>query len=144
MQKKGSRPTTKIVDKIILLGCFTVSLTWRLIQRIKYLEGFLVICSSCKSVRIDDRWVGIEHVLTDNSKVQLSHGLCPQCAETLYGKFLKKGKGWKHPRGITCAEPDEKILTRSFEYLSFLRVKRCVGPPFFFMKDYFLFSGQPA
>jgi len=93
MQKKASRPTTKIVNKIILLGCFTVSLTWKLIQRIKYFERFLVICSSCKKVRIDDRWVSIEYVITKNSEVNLSHGVCPQCAETLYGKFLKKGKG---------------------------------------------------
>jgi len=87
--------TQVIIESIIIgvLGWVTLYLTWRLIQRIKYLEGFLVICSSCKSVRIDDRWVGIEHALTDNANVQLSHGLCPQCAETLYGKFLKKGKG---------------------------------------------------
>jgi hypothetical protein len=75
---------------IILLGCFTVNLTRRLIHRIKYLEGFLVMCSSCKSVRIDDRWVRIENVITDNSELQLSHSLCPPCTEKLYGKFLAK------------------------------------------------------
>jgi len=68
-----------------VLGWITVYLTWRLIQRIKYLEGFLVICSSCKSVKIDDRWVSIEYVIAKNSEVQLSHGLCPQCTEKLYG-----------------------------------------------------------
>ena len=75
---------------IILLGIFTVNLTRRLIQRVKYLEGFLVMCSACKSVRIDDRWVGIEKLIADNSELELSHSLCPPCAERLYGKFLVK------------------------------------------------------
>ena len=75
---------------IILLGCFTVYLTWRFIQRIKYLEGFLVMCSSCKSVRIDDRWVKIENLIANNSELELSHSLCPPCTEKLYGKFLAK------------------------------------------------------
>jgi hypothetical protein len=77
---------------IIALGSITVYLTGRLIQRIKYLEGFLVICSSCKKVRIDDRWVSIEYVIAKNSEVQLSHGSCPQCTEKLYGEFFEKGK----------------------------------------------------
>jgi hypothetical protein len=77
---------------IILLGGITVFLAGRLIQRIKYLEGFQVICASCKSIRIDDHWVRIENVITDNSEAQLSHGLCPSCTEKLYGKFLKKKK----------------------------------------------------
>jgi hypothetical protein len=75
---------------IILLGSFTIYSTRRLIQRIKYLEGFLVMCSSCKKVRIDDRWVGIEDLISDNSELQLSHSLCPPCTEKLYGKFLAK------------------------------------------------------
>ncbi len=85
--------TTQVIIEstiIILLGFFTVNLTRRLIQGIKYLEGFLVMCSSCKSVRIDDRWVRIENVISDNSELQFSHSLCPSCTEKLYGKFLAK------------------------------------------------------
>jgi MFS-type transporter involved in bile tolerance (Atg22 family) len=44
---------------MILLGCITVYLNWRLIQRIKYLEEILVICTSCKSAQIDEGWVSI-------------------------------------------------------------------------------------
>jgi hypothetical protein len=76
---------------IILFGCLSISLTWKLIRRLKYLEGFLVICSSCKQVRVDDAWVSIEHIISNGSDLQLSHGICPECAERLYGKYLRKG-----------------------------------------------------
>jgi hypothetical protein len=76
---------------ILLFGCVTIYLTWGLIRRLKYLEGFLVICASCKQVKVDDVWVGIEHIISSKSDLQLSHGLCPECAERLYGSYLKKG-----------------------------------------------------
>ena len=81
-----------IIESMIIgvLGWITVYLVRRLIQRIKYLEGFLVICSSCKSAKINDRWTSIDDVITKNSELQLSHGLCPQCAVKLYGEFLEK------------------------------------------------------
>jgi hypothetical protein len=75
---------------ITAFGCATVFLTWNLIKRIKYLEGFLVICASCKQVRVGDKWIRIEGILANHSDLQLSHGVCPECAEKLYGKFLKK------------------------------------------------------
>ncbi len=74
---------------ILILGICVVYLTWRLIRRIKYLEGFLLICASCKQVRIDERWVHIEQIISNQSDLQLSHGVCPKCAEKLYGKVFK-------------------------------------------------------
>ena len=74
---------------IILFGSITINLTWRLIRRIKYLEGFLSICASCKQVRVDDAWVSIEHIISSGSDLLLSHGICPECTERLYGDYLK-------------------------------------------------------
>jgi hypothetical protein len=75
---------------LILLGCITLYLYFRLIQRIKYLEGFLVICTNCKNAMIDEGWVSIDHIITDNFEVPLSYSLCPHCSEKLYGQFLAK------------------------------------------------------
>lgn len=76
---------------IILFGCLTIHLTGKLIRRMKYLEGYLVICASCKHVRVDDVWVSIEHILSSRSDLRLSHSICPECAGKLYGDYLKKG-----------------------------------------------------
>jgi hypothetical protein len=75
---------------MILLGCFTICLTWRLIQRIKYLEEILVICTNCKSAMIDEGWVSIDYVITKNLELPLTYSLCPHCSEKLYGQFLIK------------------------------------------------------
>ena len=75
---------------ILLFGFLIINMTGNLIKRMKYLEGFLVICASCKHVRVDDVWISIEHILSSKSDLQLSHSICPECAEKLYGNFLKK------------------------------------------------------
>ena len=54
-------------------------------------QEFPMICASCKRVRVDDTWVAIEHTAINQSMgLKLSHGICPQCAKKLYGKFLNK------------------------------------------------------
>ena len=75
---------------MILLGCLTVFLIWRLIEKIKYLEEILVICTSCKSAQIDEEWVSIDYVITKNFEIPLTYSLCPHCSEKLYGQFLVK------------------------------------------------------
>jgi len=53
---------------------------------VKKLQGILPICSKCKKIR-DDRgyWNQIEEYIYDHSEADFSHGLCPDCAEELYG-----------------------------------------------------------
>ena len=61
------------------------------LDKVKLLSGFLPICASCKQIR-DDRgyWNQIESYIRDNSEVEFSHSICPDCATKLYGDFLKK------------------------------------------------------
>lgn len=62
---------------------------------IKILRGLLPICASCKKVR-DDKgyWNQIETYIKEHSEAEFSHGICPECAETLYGdkEWFKKAK----------------------------------------------------
>ena len=61
------------------------------LDKVKLLSGFLPICASCKQIR-DDRgyWNQIESYIRDNSEVEFSHGICPECADKLYGDLLNK------------------------------------------------------
>jgi hypothetical protein len=75
---------------IVIIGGITVALTWKFIKRIKYLEGFMVICASCKQVRdLDGHWVSLEKIISGKSDLQFSHGICPECSKKLYGEFLE-------------------------------------------------------
>ena len=52
---------------------------------IKVLKGLLPICASCKNIRGDDGyWNQIEVYLRENSDLDFSHGICPECAARLY------------------------------------------------------------
>ena len=55
----------------------------------KVLSGFIPICASCKSVRGEDnQWTQVEVYVSQKTDAMFSHGICPKCAERLYGDFL--------------------------------------------------------
>jgi PAS domain S-box-containing protein len=58
------------------------------LKEIKTLAGLLPICSSCKKIR-DDKgyWNQIESYISEHSKAEFSHGICPECARRLYPDF---------------------------------------------------------
>ena len=62
-------------------------------EKVRTLSGFLPICASCKKIR-DDKgyWNQIESYIKDHSEAEFSHSICPECAEKLYGDYLKKDK----------------------------------------------------
>ena len=67
-----------------LLGILSVLWTRKTVNRIKTLEGFIVMCANCKSVRVDGAWVRIEQFMGEGAEVTFSHGICPTCSEVLY------------------------------------------------------------
>lgn len=56
------------------------------LSQIKKLSGLLPICAKCKKIR-DDKgyWNQIETYIANHSEALFTHGLCPHCAEKLYG-----------------------------------------------------------
>ncbi len=54
------------------------------LDRVKVLSGLIPICSHCKAVR-DDKgyWQQLDAFMRDHSGVQLTHGICPECAQRL-------------------------------------------------------------
>ncbi|BCS53357.1 two-component system response regulator [Geobacter sp. SVR] len=58
---------------------------------VKALSRLLPICSSCRKVR-DDKgyWNQLEHFITEHTEIEFSHGLCVECAKTLYPEFCDR------------------------------------------------------
>ncbi|MEL6824132.1 MAG: hypothetical protein AAFP70_20430, partial [Calditrichota bacterium] len=51
------------------------------ISKIKHLNGFLPMCSICKSVRTEPGyWQELERYIDENSNAELSKSICPACA----------------------------------------------------------------
>jgi hypothetical protein len=61
------------------------------LAEVKTLQGFLPICARCHKIR-DDKgyWERIEVYIQDRTQAKFSHGVCPDCAEVLYGTLMKK------------------------------------------------------
>src|SRR5439155_17733466 len=61
----------------LLVMCFVLVITKLLLKQIRYLEGFLPVCSYCKSIRSNGAWTPLEQFLYERSNVRLTHSLCP-------------------------------------------------------------------
>lgn len=65
---------------------------------IKTLRGLLPICAQCKSIRNDEGfWNSIEEYINENTATKLSHSVCPDCMDKLYGdqEWYQKSKARK-------------------------------------------------
>ena len=60
--------------------------------KIKVLSGFIPICASCKKIRDDQGyWNQLEAYIQSRTEAQFSHGICPDCATSLYSDYFTKG-----------------------------------------------------
>lgn len=93
----------------LILGWVILYFTSRIMQRLKYLEGTLYVCASCKKIRDPDNiWHAMETFIGSKGDVRFSHGICPECADKLYPDFnpykiieAKKTGGEKTKSGST-------------------------------------------
>lgn len=59
-------------------------------KRVERLEGLLPICAHCKKIRDKDgNWQVLEHYIESRTEAEFSHGVCPECLEKFYGKYLE-------------------------------------------------------
>jgi hypothetical protein len=74
---------------------------------IKTLGRLLPICSHCKKIR-DDKgyWDQLEGYVQSHSDATFSHGICPECAEKLYGKYFLS---MKKKRELNSSSPSTEL-----------------------------------
>ncbi|UCB44565.1 MAG: hypothetical protein JSV25_10110 [Spirochaetota bacterium] len=65
-------------------------------KRIQILEDILPICASCKRIRVNDdnkdeneKWIPVESYFSEQSKVDFTHGICPDCMKKDYPDYIK-------------------------------------------------------
>jgi hypothetical protein len=73
---------------IVILAVAIIRYTNNIFQRMKYLEGILPVCASCKKIR-DEKgtWHQIGLYVRERSDAEFSHGVCPECAAKLYPDY---------------------------------------------------------
>ncbi|MBU0479651.1 MAG: PAS domain-containing protein [Proteobacteria bacterium] len=48
------------------------------------ISGFVSICSSCKDIREENKWIPVEKYIMDRTEAKFTHSICPGCARKLY------------------------------------------------------------
>ena len=66
-------------------------------SEIKELRQLLPICMYCRKIRDDGNyWRDIESYVSDHSSTDFSHGVCPECAETIVRPQIAKSASGEH------------------------------------------------
>jgi hypothetical protein len=61
------------------------------LDQVKRLSGLLPICASCKKIRDDGGyWQDVAVYIREHSEAEFSHGICPDCMESLYPQYFKR------------------------------------------------------
>lgn len=59
------------------------------LQQVQTLSGLIPICAHCKKIRNDGGyWEQVESYIQAHSEAEFTHGICPDCAETVRREFL--------------------------------------------------------
>lgn len=75
------------VMSIGVLFCAFVMIGNTFLQQKRIVYGFLIICSFCKNIKINENiWEQIEGYVSERSKATFSHGICPKC----YAKVMQE------------------------------------------------------
>lgn len=90
---RKANPYSEKVEKLLDQFKELINSDLALIQaqaEIKTLSHLLPICVRCKKIRNEfNHWCILEDYISDHTDTQFTHGLCPQCAKTLYPNYCK-------------------------------------------------------
>jgi len=72
------RPTVEIL--LVLAVWFLVSTsTRRILERIRYLEKFMRVCSWCRKINYKGEWMPLEQFMRQGFDTPTTHGICTEC-----------------------------------------------------------------
>jgi phosphoserine phosphatase RsbU/P len=68
------------------------------LAEVRQLQGILPICCYCKNIRKDAQyWQRVEDYIAEQAGVGFSHGICPECWETVVNPQLEETIGCRLP-----------------------------------------------
>ncbi|MDP1858915.1 MAG: PAS domain-containing protein [Gemmatimonadaceae bacterium] len=68
------------------------------LDQVDVLRGILPICARCKKIRDDTGyWNQVEQYVSEHSRAEFSHSICPECARVLYPEFSEAELADPHP-----------------------------------------------
>lgn len=72
---------------VLVIWAWVHLVTKRLLKRLHHLEEFLLVCSWCRKVGHEGKWLTTEEYFGSKFKAETSHGICPECAQKTMGRI---------------------------------------------------------
>jgi hypothetical protein len=68
---------------VTIVGIIIIMLTAVALKRLERIEEYVRVCSWCKRVSLDDRWIKFEEYLLQKQDLRSTHGICESCAQKM-------------------------------------------------------------
>jgi len=72
---------------VLAVWLIIVGSTRRILARVNHLEGFMRVCSWCRRIGSDGRWMPLEQFMSNRFDTPTSHGICEECLKTQQAAF---------------------------------------------------------
>jgi len=77
---------------VLLIWVWVYIATKRMLKRLHQLEEFLLVCSWCRKVGHEGKWLTMEEYFGSKFATETSHGICPECAKKTMVRFTDEDK----------------------------------------------------
>jgi hypothetical protein len=85
------------LDMLLVLAVWLLvsGFTRRLLERLRYLEGFLRMCSWCRRMDYHGDWMPMEQFMQQGFSTPTTHGICPECLH-VQKEAMQRSKPARH------------------------------------------------
>ena len=90
------------LDMLLVLAVWLLvsGFTRRLLNRVRYLEGFLRVCSWCRRIDYHGEWMPLEDFMQQGFDTPTTHGICKQCLRR-QKETIERKKQARHNDGMS-------------------------------------------
>jgi hypothetical protein len=100
------------LDMLLVLAVWLLvsGFTRRLLERLRYLEGFLRMCSWCRRMDYQGNWMPLEQFMQRGFDTPTTHGICPECLRVQEGAIENSKRAPHNHNDVTSPETSDGVL----------------------------------
>src|SRR3974390_2813473 len=66
---------------VLVVWLLVANSTRRVLERVRYLEGFMKVCAWCRRIEYKDEWISLEKFMEQGFDTPTTHGICTKCLD---------------------------------------------------------------
>jgi hypothetical protein len=100
------------LDMLLVLAVWLLvsGVTRRLLERVRYLERFLRMCSWCRRIDYSGDWMPLEEFMQRGFDTPTTHGICPECLRLQREALQRTKVARQNGNDVVTPEPSASVL----------------------------------